>query len=101
MQQLGGTLDHTLPDTQMTASLDGTTPVGGISTWNADETVASSYPFLAYDAYSLSDFGAAPAWGDGTLNFSMMPAQTHWINQSLGFDFNHDILLDEEHVNYP
>ena len=46
------------------------------------------YGYPAYETYSPNELGVAPAWGDGTLNFSMTPTQFDWINQSLGFDFN-------------
>ena len=51
-------------------------------------SAASPYPYLAYETYSPNELGVASAWGDGLLNFSMMPVQFDWINQSLGFDFN-------------
>lgn len=43
-------------------------------------------PF-SYQNYPGNDFGIAPGWDDGTLNFSMMPSQYDWISQSLGAEF--------------
>lgn len=62
--------------------------------WGMDSSAASAYPYLAYETYSPNEFGVASAWGDGTLNFSMMPAQFDWVNQSLGFDFNNSVQYD-------
>ena len=61
------------------------------SAWGIDSSTASAYPYLAYETYSSNELGVASAWGDGELNFSMMPAEFDWINQSLGFDFNSSI----------
>lgn len=45
-------------------------------------------PFIPYETYSPGDAAMASGWGDGTLNFSMMPLQFDWMHQSLGFDFD-------------
>ncbi|KAI5459522.1 fungal-specific transcription factor domain-containing protein [Mariannaea sp. PMI_226] len=47
---------------------------------------------LTHDNFSPSDLGIAPGWQDGMFNFSMMPSQMDWINQSLDFDFDDSML---------
>lgn len=49
--------------------------------WNVDSSMPHN------DGFSPQELGIASGWGDGTLNFSMMPSQFDWINQSLNFDF--------------
>lgn len=44
-------------------------------------------PYFPGDGFSPNALGMAAGWGDGTLNFSMMPLQFDWISQNLDFDF--------------
>lgn len=53
--------------------------------WGLDATA-----YAPLEGLSPGDFGMGSGWGDGTLNFSMMPLQFDWITQSLGFDFAND-----------
>lgn len=50
------------------------------SAWLIDSSAASAYPYLAYETYSSNELGMVSTWGDGALNFSMMPAEFEFNN---------------------
>ena len=48
--------------------------------------------YFPVEGFSPTELMMASGWGDGTLNFSMMPSQFNWMSQSLDTDFlNGDI----------